>query len=195
MSFLTDDELIAAYEAGDQSAFSTLLDRHLGSVYNFALRLTGRGEDADDIAQETFVKAWKNLSRFRKGASFKTWLLSITRNTAIDHLRKKKPLLFAEFGREDEDTDFEHSLPDKSQGAEQEFDDSLQKETLEGGMRQLPVIYREILILRYREGLSLEESARVLKVPLNTAKSRDRRAQQALHNLIGHTEPKEGSDT
>ena len=63
----TDDEVIAAYEAGDEHAFAELLDRYLDNVYSFALRLTGSKEEADDVAQETFLKAWKNLKRFPEG--------------------------------------------------------------------------------------------------------------------------------
>lgn len=187
----TDDELIESYGSGDERAFAELLDRYLDTVYAFALRLVGSRDDAEDIAQETFLKAWKSLARFRKGANFKTWLLAIARNTAIDRLRKKRHLLFTELTREDDD-DFEHSVRDDTPLAPVLYDERLAAETLEEAVGKLPPHYREIVILRYREGLTLEESAHVLKVPLNTAKSRDRRAQIALRKLI---EPGKGGTT
>lgn len=180
----TDDELIAAYEAGEEPAFAELLDRHLDAVYSFALRLTGTKEEADDIAQETFLKAWKHLKRFRKGANFKTWLFSIARNTSIDYLRKKKPILFRELSRKENDEDFEHGIIDTTPRAEVLFDEHLSTERLEGAIAQLAPLYREIIILHYREGLTLDEASRVLEMPLNTVKSRDRRALIALRKLL-----------
>src|ERR1700674_1494616 len=85
----TDEELVAYYLRGDEkAAFSDLVERHLKGVYSFALRFVGSKEEAEDIAQETFFKAWKNLKKYQQQTSkFKTWLLHIARNSAIDFLR------------------------------------------------------------------------------------------------------------
>jgi RNA polymerase sigma-70 factor (ECF subfamily) len=185
----TDDELIEAYGKGDESAFAALVDRHLPGVYSFAARLVGSKEEAEDIAQQTFVKAWKNLRRFRKGMRFRTWLLAIARNTAIDELRKKRPALFSEFMREDEDAGIEERFPDRSPGAEERFDESLRTDALDAALAKLSAPYREILILHYREELTLDEAARALGIPLNTAKSRDRRALITLRKILGPRTP------
>jgi len=180
----TDDELIVEYESGNEAAFTELLDRYLDAVYSFALRLTGVKEEADDIAQETFLKAWKNLKRFKKGANFKTWLFSIARNTAIDFFRKKKPKLFAEFSRHDDGEDFEHGIADTAPSAGILFDERLSAERIDRALAQLAPIYREVILLHYREALTLEEAAQALNIPLNTAKSRDRRALIMLRELL-----------
>src|SRR6266576_2291365 len=87
----SDEELIADYLRGDEAAFGVSTGRHLSGVYSFALRLVGDSAAAEDIAQETFVKAWRSLKKYdSKTSRFKTWVLRIARNTAIDFLRKKK---------------------------------------------------------------------------------------------------------
>lgn len=179
----TDDELIAEYEAGDESAFAELLDRHLDAVYSFALRLTGSKDEAEDVAQETFFKAWKSLKRFRKGANFKTWLFAIARNASIDSLRKKKPALFGELSFADGE-EFEHGLADNTPSAGTMLDQEISKGRLDEALATLAPIYQEILLLHYHGEMTLEEAALTLGIPLNTAKSRDRRALIALRKLL-----------
>ncbi len=180
----TDDELVAAYEGGDEGAFAALTERYLPAVYAFAFRLVGGKEAAEDVAQETFVKAWKNLKRFKKGAKMKTWLFSIARNTAIDDLRKKRPKLFGELGGNDDRSEFEQRLPDDAPDAEIRFDESIATEALEEALAKLAPMYREIILLHYHESLTLQEVAETLGIPVNTVKSRDRRALAALRKLL-----------
>lgn len=180
----TDDELIEEYHAGDEAAFAELVDRHLQSVYTFTYRLVGKKEEAEDIAQETFVKAWKNLKRFKKGMKIKTWLFAIARNTSIDHLRKHRNVLFSELSRDEESDDFEHGIRDVAPNAEALFDQKESEAKVEAALQKIPPIYREIILLHYREGLTLDEAAQTLDIPLNTAKSRDRRALGALRKLM-----------
>ena len=92
-----DEQFISAYLEGDESALAFLVDKYLKNVYNFAFQLTKDRQAADDITQESFIKAWKYIRRYRHGSSFKTWLSAITRNTAIDWLRSRKELAFSIF--------------------------------------------------------------------------------------------------
>ena len=95
---ITNEELVAQYLQGDELAFKEITNRTLGNVYSFALRFTGNESDAQDIAQETFVKAWRHLASYRPETSkFSTWLMRIAHNTAIDYLRKKKQVPFSSF--------------------------------------------------------------------------------------------------
>src|ERR1700690_3481577 len=97
----SDEELIADYLGGTAGAFDELTKRHLAGVYSFAARFVGSEAEAEDIAQDTFVKAWSNLKKYDpKASKFKTWLLRIARNTAIDFLRKKKHVPFSQFETE-----------------------------------------------------------------------------------------------
>ncbi|MES2014546.1 MAG: RNA polymerase sigma factor [Patescibacteria group bacterium] len=180
----SDDDLIQNTLRGDESAFATLMGRYLTPVYSFIRTLTGNTEDAEDIAQESLFKAWKNLKRFKTGASFKTWLFSIARNTAIDYARKKKPLLFTELTRPLADEDFEHHLPSMDESIEKSIDRSIEIENLNTYLEGLSTEHREVLTLHYREELTLQEISQVLKLPLNTVKSRDRRALKALEKAL-----------
>lgn len=183
-----DDILIAKTLEGDESAFAELMERYLPPVYNFALGLTGKKEDAEDIAQEALFKAWKHLKRFKPNASFKTWLFSIARNTAIDYARKKRPSLFTELTHPDAHEEFEHGLIDSSPNVEVRFDSTIESEALYAALNTLSASHREVLILHYKEALSLQEISEMLHIPLNTVKSRDRRALQALRSILNAPE-------
>ncbi len=180
----TDDELILSSIKGSEPAFTELMKRYLNPVYNFAVSLTGNKEDAEDVAQETFFKAWKHLKRFRTGSPFKAWVFAIARNTTIDYARKKKPALFAELTRPLIEEDFEHTLRDTADNAETIFDQAIDVETVGNALSRLSTPYREVLTLHYREEFTLQEISVMLKIPLNTVKSRDRRALKALRELL-----------
>ena len=185
----TDDQLLEAYAAGDESAFAELVEKHLQSVYAFIYRLVGKKEEAEDIAQETFVKAWKNIKRFKKGMNLKTWLFAIARNSSIDYLRKRKALMFSDLSRDDDSEEYEHGIRDTAPTAEMLFDAKESTIRIEAALQKMPLMYREIIILHYREEMTLDEAAHMLNIPLNTAKSRDRRALQALRKHLGPEKP------
>ena len=176
----TDAQLISDYLDGNDRAIGTLVDRYLVDVYNFALKLTNDSQAAEDIVQESFIKAWKNIRGFRRGSSFRTWLFTITRNTAIDLLRKRKDLTFSNFETEDgrnilvETIDDKGLLPDEllAQAESVQFVQSL--------LSELDPLYRDVLTLRYSENLTFNDIGRILKRPLHTVKSQHRRAMIAL---------------
>src|SRR3989338_10910855 len=93
----SDKELIETYFSGDEMSLELLIVRYLGAIFRFVRSIIHVQEDSEDITQEIFVKAWRNLARFDREKSFKTWLLAIAKNTSLDYLRKKKPLLFSKF--------------------------------------------------------------------------------------------------
>ena len=182
-----DAELIALFKAGDEHALALLIKKHVKSVYNFAFRLLGDTTLAEDTTQETFIKAWKNLDRFRVNESFHAWLFTIARNTATDHLRKKRTLPFSRlFGQTDdgETAQFEDTLIDTDPTPEELAIIREQKEFLDDALDKIPPLYREVLLLYYNEDLTFNEIGGVLGKPLNTVKSQYRRALMALRNVI-----------
>lgn len=105
-----DQQIIVDCLNGDEEAIALLVNRHLKAVFNFTYRLIGKPEDAEDIAQDTFLKMWRNLKKYRHSENFKTWLFTIARNTAIDWLRKKKSIVFSDFNDDDEENIFTESF-------------------------------------------------------------------------------------
>ena len=181
---LTDEQLIFNYREGDSSAFVEIVNRHLKPVYNFIYRLCGDKKDAEEIAQESFLKVWKNIERFREGEKFKTWFYTIARNTTIDWMRKKKSLIFSEFDREDGGNFLEDNLVDTEPVADELFELGENKKIVEELLLELPVHYREVLLLRYHKGLDFSEIAIALKRSINTIKSQHRRVLLILRKKI-----------
>ncbi len=178
----TDEELITAYLAGDEGAFALVVQHHLKSVYSFAFRLTG--DEAEDIVQDTFLKAWKNVRRYdSSSAKFKTWLMRIARNTAIDHLRRKKPETFSHFENEQGDSPFENAFDDEPLPDElaARADDA---RAVQNALEKLSPLHREVILLRYMNQLSFEEIGAVLSESSNTMRSRNRRALAELRRHL-----------
>lgn len=183
----SDEELVASYVGGEEGAFTELVRRHLKSVYSFVLRFVGDEKDAEDIAQETFVKAWKNIRSYSPAsARFKTWLMRIARNTSIDYLRKKKHLPFSALDGEDEAGSFAENLPDEQPLAEEVLAHANDLADLERALAKLAPLYRETLLLYYGSGLTFEEAADISGISANTLKSRHRRALAELRKLLMH---------
>ena len=166
-----------------RASFNIIVDRYASSVYFFIFRLTGSKEDSEDIAQETFIKAWQKLSKFDTNKNFKTWLFSIAKNTAIDKSRKKKSINFSSLNI-DEDFDFESSLPDTEPLQDEIFTKKESEENLKEALDKLSDNQRLLIYLHINEELTFEEIAGVLDKPMNTVKSQYGRALSKLKELL-----------
>ena len=187
----TDEELIAAYLDGEEEAFGTVTARHLKGVYTFAMRLVGDSAAAEDITQETFLKAWKSLQKYdAKTSKFKTWVLRIARNNAIDYLRKKKHIPLSAFENDAGGNVLAETVPDQEELAPQLLEKLDDARELHVVLEKLAPKQREILLLYYSNDCTFEEIAGMLGEPANTIKSRHRRALAALRALIAPITPK-----
>jgi RNA polymerase sigma-70 factor, ECF subfamily len=184
----TDQELIAAYLHGEEDAFAALVSRYLKHTYHFVFRLTGNVRDAEDITQETFLKVWKHLKRYRPGESFKTWLFTIARRTAIDWLRKKKPLVFSEFEREDGRNVLVDNLTDDALLPDEESFLRERKDEIALLLEKIPPTYKEVITMHYDDELTFSEIAEIIGSPVDTVKSRHRRALIMLRKLISSSD-------
>ena len=156
--------------------FDELLWPHLRAAYNFARWLVRNEQDAEDIVQESFVKAFLALDRFRGGDS-RVWLLAIVRNTAMSLLRGRRPeAALGDAGPEPADS---------SEGVEERLIAGERRDQVRGAIERLPAEFRETLILRELEGLSYKEIAGVLDVPVGTVMSRLARARGLLMRDLG----------
>jgi RNA polymerase sigma-70 factor (ECF subfamily) len=171
----TDAELIAAAREDDERAFKFLVDRYLPSVYGFCVRYTGSPSDAEDAAQEAFLKAWRSLSRFNPDKSFKTWLFAIAKNSATDLMRKR---------RSDDSNVLVDTLTDPEPLPEELFERASLATDVRGALSELKPRDQTILELRYTEDLSFEDIAKILKISPNTIRSLHRRALMSLRKVL-----------
>ncbi|MEK7576309.1 MAG: sigma-70 family RNA polymerase sigma factor [Patescibacteria group bacterium] len=189
---VTDEQLIANYDTGNEEAFALLIQRYLKPVFNFAYRLSSDTHDAEDIAQESFLKAWRKLKQYKRDKNFKPWLFSIVHNTAMDLLRKKKDFVFSDFpaqsgsalGGENDENFFIESLTDPDPLPDEILAKTENKKLVEKLFTHLAPIYKEVLQLRYNNDLTFEEIGEVLGKPLHTVKSQHRRALIQLKEML-----------
>ncbi len=194
MTDSNDEELAGRARSGDDAAFAALLGKYLSPIGTFLYQLVRDREVAEDLTQETFVKAWKHLNRFDPARSFRAWLYAIARNTALDHLRKRREIPFASMRGEDEDDGpLEAVADDRILPTEMlEREDAARE--LEEKLALIRPDYRAILLLRFREDFSLREIAELSGESYNTTKSRYLRAAKALRRIfIGKGAPENGS--
>jgi len=189
MAELTDAKLVVDYLAGDEGAMNILVGRYLKPIYSFAYRLTGNAEEAEDIAQEAFVKVWKNLKKYKPEQSFGAWLYGITRNTAIDWMRKKKHVPFSEFERIDGSNALFDTLADAGPTPDETAITSEEGASVAVAARTLTPDQQTVISLHYGQGFTFAEIGRLLSKSLNTVKSQNLRALVALRRLLNKAPP------
>jgi len=181
---IDDSQLIKRYLNGDARSLEFLIKKYLKPIYGFVFSYVKNGHEAEDITQETFVKVWKNLKKFKKEKNFKTWIFYIAKNTAIDYLRKKKAVPFSAFENADGNNFIEETIPDIRPSADQiVYQNQIESQILKA-TEKLSADHRKVLFMRYRDFLSFKEIAGILGESINTIKSRYRRALLALKNEI-----------
>ena len=181
----TDDELIAEYRNGNSDAFKILIERYITPLFNFAYRMTGKKELADDATQETCLKVWRKISQYNIGSNtFKSWVFTIARNTTIDLLRKKKMPVVSDFDTNDGHNYLTETTADPETLPSELIEKAENKKLIAGALDTLSVEDREILTLHYQEDMTFETIGKILKKPLNTVKSRHRRALSRLKTYL-----------
>ncbi len=176
-----DEQLILDYFHGDEKSLEFLIKRYLNPIYGFVYRYVGNSQNAEDITQETFIKVWKNLKKYDKNKSFKSWIYTIAKNTTFDFLKKKKPILFSEFENSNAKNAFIDNLVDLSPLPNKIVE---QKNIIALAMKKLSSKYRLVLSLYYKNCLNFQEIAQLLGESLNTVKSRHRRGLVLLRSII-----------
>ena len=183
----TDHELVRAALGGSERAFRALADRYQRGVLSLVMRIVGNREDAEDVAQEAFVKAFTRLDTFDPAYKFSNWLFKIAHNSALDALRRRgampAPLELLQGGEEVEDpvatlADARAPAPDEAAAAAEFHRD------LEGALGRLRPEYRTVIVLRHLEGRAYEDIAQILGLPLGTVKTFLFRARRELAELM-----------
>ena len=176
MNRFSDEQLVRQYlKEGNEYALEELIKRYLPLIYGFVRKYAGNQDDTSDIVQEVFVKVWRNFGRFDQSKSFRTWIFTIAKRTAIDWLKKKSALPFSAIQDEEGDTDFINSLANESPSITEQLILQDTSKKLAFALARLPGAYNTVVNLRINDDLSFREIAEHLKESINTVKSRYRR--------------------
>lgn len=187
-------QLVARAQGGDREAFDQLVDETYAMIYATAYRLTGDIELASDATQDAYVRAYNSLQTFRGSSSFSTWMYRITVNVSLDALRRRSraPEALTIAGEEQER---EVEVVDQSADPQAAVETRELQQIVARGLQQLSEDHRTVLVLFDINGLSYDEIAQVLEVPLGTVKSRLNRARLALRQVIApQVEPSRRQD-
>lgn len=189
---MSDEELVERCLRGDTGAFSLLVDRYKGQVYNLAAKMLGNPLDAEDAAQEAFVQAYRALPSYRGQSRFSTWLYRIAVNRTLDLLRRRQNPTRQASSLEAPDGQREGGLAGRLASREPGPEDQvLQSETrarLRRALHELPEHYRAVVVLYHFQGLSYRQIGEVLGVPLRTVETRLYRAKAMLKAALHEAE-------
>lgn len=177
---------VAAVRAGDRDAFRLLVERHSRSVFRLAYRMTGNEQDAEEVVQEAFLRAYRGLNRFESRANFSTWLYRIASNCALDLLerRKHQPEPVAAPAEDDDDFDIAARIPSSDPSPERLVRSGQMQRKIAAALAQLSPSERTAFSLRHFEGRSIEEIAATLRIREGAAKNAVFRAVQKLRRSL-----------
>lgn len=173
--------------AGDTDAFQHLVTKHQKKIFNIAYRMMGNEEDAKDMAQESLVKAYRNISKFRLDSAFSTWLFRITTNTCLDELRKykrKADEISLNIDKTDDGEMPVRELAVDRNGPEGEYLKAERQRVLHEAIKTLSEDYKRAIVLRDIEGFSYEEIAEICETNIGTVKSRINRGRAMLKEKL-----------
>ena len=184
---MTDEALVDAARNGCEGSFRELVERYEGRVASVAIRMLGNTPDAEDVGQETFIRFYRGLRRFRGQASVGTYLTRIAINLSLNEIRKRRRrsvfVPFIPSGGEHDAPELEIADP----RASAEYDDTADR--IQRALNQLKPEFRSVIVLRLLEGYSTKETADMLGLPVGTVLSRLKRSQEKLKRiLISHRE-------
>ena len=180
MNLKTDIELIADIKAGSQIAYNQLVRRYQERVYWIARRMVGNHDDADDIAQEVFIKVYTAIHVFREESNFYTWVYRIATNFCINHIRKKKIREFVRFD------DLVTPLMSEEETPQETMERQEETTLIEKAIATLPEKQKQVFIMRYYDELPYEEMAKILKKSVGGLKANYFHAVKKIEEYLKH---------
>ncbi len=184
---MTDEQIVDRVRSGETRLFDQLVRRYQDPVYGMAARFVGAGADAEDVAQEVFLKVFRSLAGFKGEAKFSTWLYRVTFNQCADWLRRnRRP------GRRAAGIDEAGEVRDGRVDLEGSLLESEEKERVNRALASLDERYRSVIVLLYYQKLPYEEIATILGVPIKTVETRLYRARKMLRKALGEEEGRGG---
>jgi RNA polymerase sigma-70 factor (ECF subfamily) len=188
---MTDHDLIAQFKEGSMEAMEAIVDRYENRIFNFALKMCGQFQDAEDITQDTFLNAFRYLDSFRGETKLKNWLFKIAATACIRKRRKKKCEPDRELSLEsfmNNNGTFEtYDIPDWSDDPSNKVLQAEMKAVISESIKTLPHKYKLVFNLRDIEGFNTKETADILGISIESVKTRLHRARLALRGKISHS--------
>ena len=180
-----DEELIQRALGGEQDAYQALLGRYQKTVFHIVIKIIRNSDDAQDLVQETFMRAFNTLESYRSEFRFSTWLCKIAANCSIDYLRKKKIKAYSmDKPFQTKNGTVEVELEDKGANPEEHLLRKQKIISIEEAIQSLPPKYKQVIVYRHHDDKSYEELARIMGIPIGTVKARIFRARELLKKKL-----------
>ena len=185
---LTDEQLMLRVQEGNSASFDLLVERYQVRLFNYLFRLVGNRDEAEEIAQEAFVKAYIHAEKYKTIAKFSTWLYTIATNLVRNRMRSvsRKPKIFSLWskGRDDDSEERPVDVPDPQRSPDERVNDAELSEVINRAIEKIPDKYRTSFVLREINQLSYEEIAAVTGLKLGTVRSRINRARNFFRQIV-----------
>lgn len=181
---INEKELLLRIKEGDTDAFEEIVKLYQQKVCSTIFYMVKNENIVEDLAQEVFIKVYKNINKFNEESSLYTWIYRITMNVCIDEIKKEKKITYINPYIETEDGTVEVQLEDESQKVEEILEKKLEKESLIKAIKALPPEQRALIVLRDIRQFKYMEIAEMLNLNLGTVKSKINRARQCLKELL-----------
>jgi len=171
--------------AGDQKAYQVLFERHRQAIFHIAFKIVRDKEEARDLVQETFIKAFSSLKSYNPDYRFTTWLYKIVANSSIDHIRKRRINVFSlDQPMSTKDGEVNVEVADMSYNPEKDLTTKQNQLSITKAIDSLPEKYKQVIVMRHHEDKSYEDIAKILAVPVGTVKARIFRARELLKKKL-----------
>ncbi len=181
---MSDEELVEKIKKGDIDAYEEIIKKYENKVCGIIYHMIKNQNDVEDLAQEVFIKVYKNLSKFKGDSSLYTWIYKITVNLCLDEVKKRKNIIYLDEKLEVEDGELERELPSSDKTQVELYEEKELKEKLHKCIGKLPEKQRVMIVLRDIKGFSYEEISEITSVKLGTVKSQINRARLKLKELL-----------
>lgn len=181
---MADEELVKRIRKGDIDAFEDIVKKYENKVYGIVFHMMKNQNEVEDLAQEVFLKVYKNLDKFKGESSLYTWIYKITVNLCLDELKKRRNIIYLDEKISVEDGEIDKELPSNERSQEELYEDKELRENLHRCINKLPDKQKMMIVLRDIKGFSYDEIAEITNNKIGTVKSQINRARLRLKELL-----------
>lgn len=181
---MTDEKLVECVKKGNVDAFEDIVKRYENKVYGIIFHMMKNQNEVEDLAQEVFLKVYKNLDKFKGESSLYTWIYKITVNLCLDELKKRKNVIYLDEKITVGDGEIDKELPSNERSQEEQYEDKELKKNLHRCINKLPDKQKMMIVLRDIKGFSYDEIAEITNNKIGTVKSQINRARLKLKELL-----------